>query len=87
MENKYKNRDLSWCDFNERILQEVICDIPIMEKVKMLSISDSNLNEFIMVRLSKAYKRAEVNPFGSDFDGVDYKDLLKELKNRISIFK
>ena len=87
MENKYKNRDLSWCDFNERILQEVICDIPIMEKVKMLSISDSNLNEFIMVRLSKAYKRAEVNPFGSDFDGVDYKDLLKELKNRISTFK
>ena len=37
MENKYKNRDLSWCDFNERILQEVICDIPIMEKVKMFS--------------------------------------------------
>ena len=30
MDNRFKNRDLSWCDFNERIIQEVICDIPIM---------------------------------------------------------
>ena len=87
MDNRFKNRDLSWCDFNERIIQEVICDIPIMEKLKMLSISDSNLTEFMMVRLSKAFQKSIINPFGSDFDGIEHKDLIKELRYRIQLFK
>lgn len=83
----YINRDLSWMEFNERIIQQVTLDIPLMEKVNMLSISASNLDEFIMVRLSKLMFKAESDPFESDFDEIRYKDLLKTLKKKVKNYK
>lgn len=56
IENKinYKSRDLSWLQFNERVLDLADSDnVPLMERIKFLSISASNLDEFAMVRLSK----------------------------------
>ena len=83
----YTNRDLSWLEFNERIIQQVTLDIPLMEKVNMLSISASNLDEFIMVRLSKLMFKTETEPCESDFDEIRYKDLLKTLKKKVKNFK
>lgn len=83
----YTNRDLSWLEFNERIIQQVTMDIPLMEKVNMLSISASNLDEFIMVRMSKLLNNISDDPYGSDFDEIRYKDLMKVLKKRIKEFK
>jgi polyphosphate kinase len=47
------DRDLSWIDFNERVLHEAEDDrTPLLERVKFLAIFTSNLDEFFMKRMS-----------------------------------
>jgi polyphosphate kinase len=82
--DSFINRDLSWMEFNRRVLHQAERkDIPLLERLKFLGITTSNLDEFIMVRLHSILKKIERSSNSTEISGLkpkeEYKKLLKEI--------
>jgi polyphosphate kinase len=79
----YFNRDLSWVDFNERVLEEALRkDLPLFERFRFLAIVASNFDEFFMVRVA-AIKRAQRAGFSGDPSGLSPAEQLKKIFEKI----
>ena len=70
-EDYYVNRELSWLKFNERILNEAKDkSLPILERIKFLAITASNLDEFFMVRVASLKDMVNANYTKKDLAGM-----------------
>ncbi len=84
------NRDESWLRFNGRVLEEAQdASNPLLERVKFLSITASNLDEFIEVRVATILQRIEdgyQQPAGQDDDGMSEMERLEALADHLHRF-
>jgi len=85
--NLFFNRHLSWLQFNERVLEEA-CDPsnPLLERVKFLGITASNLDEFVEVRVAGLLQQVEHGNHDAGPDGRTPEKVLGELATRIQTF-
>lgn len=82
---RYLNRDLSWVEFNRRVLMEAKdVTTPLLERAKFLSIVSSNLDEFMSVRVAGIQDQIRAGYSKKDFSGYTPDGLYKRLISRVS---
>jgi polyphosphate kinase len=78
------NRDLSWVEFNRRVLEEALNpDLPLLEKIKFISIFHSNLDEFYMIRISGLKEQVAANVLEPTIDGLTPLEQLRKTEQKI----
>ncbi len=77
---RFNNRELSWLDFDVRILEEARdSSIPLMERLKFLSITSSNLDEFFMVRVASLKDQVNAGYKGLDIAGMTAREQIEAI--------
>src|SRR5438270_7684627 len=81
--SNYLNRDLSWIEFNWRVLEEAQdTATPLLERVKFLSIVSTNLDEFMSVRFAGIMDQFKAGYLKKDFTGYIPSGLIKRITKR-----
>ena len=81
----YINRDLSWLEFNRRVLEEALqSDLhPLLERVKFLAIFHANLDEFFMIRVSGLKEQVAAGTVELPPDGMTPSEQLAAIRERL----
>lgn len=80
----YFNRELSWLEFNQRVLNEAVDPrTPLLERLKFMAIFSSNLDEFFMVRVAGLKQQVEANVNKLTADGRDPSQQLTDISERL----
>jgi polyphosphate kinase len=81
----YFNRELSWLEFNRRVLAEALDSrTPLLERLKFLAIFSSNLDEFFMVRVAGLKRQVEAQVESLTPDGRTPQQQLQEIHQKLS---
>lgn len=84
---KFFNRELSWLEFNQRVLDEALDNsVPILERLKFLAITASNLDEFFMVRVGGLQLLADAGGKSVDPSGMTPEEQLIAISTRTHRF-
>ncbi|HEV2980866.1 MAG TPA: RNA degradosome polyphosphate kinase, partial [Solirubrobacteraceae bacterium] len=80
----YVNRELSWLDFNDRVLQLAEDDsVPLLERVKFCAIYTTNLDEFYMVRVAGLRDQIEAGVQSPSQDGLTPSQTIGRIRERV----
>jgi polyphosphate kinase len=85
-ESLYLNRELSWLAFNARVMHEATDGrVPLLERVKFLSIFNSNLDEYFMVRVGGLRRQLASGIVHATADGLAISEQLALIKERVGL--
>src|ERR687892_2800979 len=77
----YTNRELSWLQFNERVLELAEDDsTPLLERVKFLAIYANNLDEFFQVRVAGLHDQVEAGIDARGPDGLSARQTIERIR-------
>ena len=80
----YFNRELSWLEFNERVLEEAVDESnPLLERLKFLAIFSTNLDEFMMIRYAGLKEQVAAGIARASFDGMTPAEQLQAIATEL----
>src|SRR5256885_4645338 len=81
----YTNRELSWLDFNDRVLQLAEDErLPLLERAKFLAIYSINLDEFFMVRVAGHHDQVDARIDSRGPDGLSPLETIERIADKVT---